>query len=226
MRIRTILLALVAVLAVSAAAAATASAAAMPLIVNEKGETPTKTGFKGTSKESTFETKGRSTALKCKEDTISGKLTGPSTDTAEIKFKKCKASILACKTSGAAAEEIVLKVTSELVWVNEAETEVGEDLVPTTSPVTIECTGLEKETLKVEGSTICAISGYHSLSITGTITCVQSGGVQKYTKYFLAKEAKEDFTKTEGSGFETFGFTQSGLEGTDSLEYEEKVEIM
>ncbi len=183
MHFKTILLALVAVFAMSVVASATASAASMPLIVNEKGAFPTKTGFKGTSKESTFETKGSHPALKCKEDTISGKLTGPSTDTAEIKFKKCKASVLSCKTKGASAEEIVLKVKSKLVWLNEAETEPGEDLEPTEPPVTIECTGLSKETLKVKGSTLCSISGYHSLSLTGTITCEQSKGIQKHTKY-------------------------------------------
>ncbi len=59
MRIRTILLALAAVFAMSAVASATASAALplLPILLNKEGKDLTITLFKGTSGESTFETK-------------------------------------------------------------------------------------------------------------------------------------------------------------------------
>ncbi len=227
-RITTFGLALAAVFAMAVIASATASAkTARPEIVNKEGKTPTKTGFTATSGASKFETKSGE-AISCKADTDKGKLTGPSTDEAEIKFTGCTAvgGLLKCKTKGAAAGEIVNKVTSALVWLNKTEeSEPGEDLnLPET--LTIECTGLASETLKVKGSTLCPVAPFKTLSTTGTITCKETKGVQSFTKYFLEGKEVTDITETEGSGTKSFKFEQSGLESTDSLTYEEEVEIV
>jgi hypothetical protein len=226
MRITTMGLALVAVFAMSAITAATASATAMPEIVNKSGVTPTKTGFKSTSGASEFETKGGH-VIKCKEDTDTGKLTGPSSDEATITFTGCSTTViltLKCNSEGAKEGEIILKVTSELVWLNSGLTEPGEDLALPSAGLTIKCTS--SETLKVKGSTVCPISGYKALSVKGTITCEQSKGVQKFTKYFLEGKEVTDITETEGTGLIKFGFEQSGLKSTDTLTYEEEVEII
>jgi hypothetical protein len=222
--ITTIALVIVAALAMSVAAAATASAkTAMPEIVNKEGKTPTKTSFTSTSGASTLETLSGN-AVKCTADTDKGKLTGPSSDETEVKFTGCSASFgLKCET-GSTSGEIVLKANSELVWLNKAEeTEPGEDLsLP--SNLTIKCTALE--TLTVKGSTICAISPFKTLSKTGTITCKQAKGKQEPSVYFLEGKEVKDITETEGSGLESFKFEQSGLASTDSLTYEEEVEII
>jgi hypothetical protein len=227
-RIGTILLAIVAVLAMSVVGTAAASATtSMPEIVNKEGKLPSKTGFKGASGASTFETKSGE-AVKCKEDKVTGKLTGSSSDETSTSFTGCTAAagLLKCKTKGAASGEIVLKVNSELVWLNKSEeSEPGEDLV-LPSELTIECTGLASETLKVKGSTLCPISGFKKLESKGTITCKQTKGVQEFTKYFLGGSEITDITETEGTGAKKFAFQQSGLTSTDSIEYEEAVEII
>ncbi|MGP0100920.1 MAG: hypothetical protein ACLPUT_04765 [Solirubrobacteraceae bacterium] len=227
LRVGTMVLALVAVLAMSVVTAATASAkTTMPEIVNKSKETPKKTGFTSKSGASEFETKGGH-VIKCKEDSDTGKLTGPSSDESTIKFTGCSTTFiltLKCNSEGAKEGEIVLKVTSELVWLNKTEeSEPGEDLqLPST--LTIKCTS--SETLHVKGSTVCPISGFKVLSTTGTITCEQSKGVQKFTKYFLGEKEVTDLTETEGSGLISFGYEQSALKSTDSLTYEEEVEII
>jgi hypothetical protein len=222
--VKTILLTLVAVFAMSAIASATASAkTTMPEIVNSKGETPVKKGFTSTSPESTLETVGGH-FVKCKADTVKGKLTGPSSDESEIKFTACSTTLgLKCST-GSTSGEIVLKVNSELVWLNKSEeSEPGEDLsLP--SELTIKCSSLE--TLKVKGSTICAISPFKSLSTSGTITCKQTSGKQEHTTFFLGGTEEKDTTESEGSGLVSFKFEQSGLSSTDTLTYEEAVEIV
>jgi hypothetical protein len=232
MRIRTILLALVAAFAMTAVASATASAALplLPLLVtlNSKGEPEdlSITLFKGTSGASSFETKSGE-SVKCKADTITGKITGLSTDEAEIKFTGCTAvgGLLKCKSTGGASGEIVLKVTSLLVWINVAKEEPGEDDILPSGGLTIECTGLASETLHVRGSTICPTT--KTLSTKATITCTATKGVQAPTEYEMEGGSKvKDITETEGTGTKKFAFEQSGLTGTDSLEFDEPVQII
>lgn len=230
MRIRTILLALVAVLAVSAAAAATASAALplLPILLNKSNTELVNKKFTGTSGESVFETKSGE-KITCKADKITGSITGLSTDEAEIKFTGCTAKVLItlkCKSSGAATEEIVLKVTSLLVWINVAKEEPGEDDILPSGGITIECTSaLGNETLKVKGSTICPTT--KDLLVKATITCKATKGKQEPTEYEMEGGGKiKNITETEGSGTKKFAFEESGLTGTDSLEFGEEVQIL
>ncbi len=226
---RRALLAFVAVLAMSAVASSTASAkTTMPELVNLAGTLPVKTGFTSTSGESTFETKSGE-SVKCKADTNKGKVTGNSTDEAEIKFTGCSAvsGLLKCKTKGAAAGEIVLKVKSELVWLDKAEeADPGEDLILPSEGVTIECTGLASETLKVKGSTLCPITPFNTFTTMFTLTCKATKGLQEPSLYFLGGKEIEDITETEGSGTKKFSFEKSGLTGTDLLTFEEDVKIV
>ena len=226
-RISLIGLIIASVFVLGAVAAATASATTtMPELVNKEGKTPTKTEFKAKSGEGKFETKGKH-LVTCKADTATGKLTGPSSDESTITFTGCSTTVLItlkCNSEGAKEGEIILKVTSELVWLNSGLTEPGEDLALPSAGLTIKCTS--SETLKVKGSTVCPISGYKVLSVKGTITCEQSKGVQKFTKYFLEGKEETDLTETEGTGLIKFAFEQSGLKSTDTLTYEEEVEII
>jgi hypothetical protein len=227
-RISLIGLALMAALVVGAVGTATASAkTTMPEIVNKEGKSPTKTEFKAKSGASEFETTNKH-VIKCKEDTVSGKLIPPSADESTITFTGCSTTVvitLKCNSEGAKEGEIVLKVSSELVWLNKSEeSEPGEDLALPESGLTIKCTS--SETLHVKGSTVCPISPFKTLSTTGTITCEQSKGVQKFTKYFLGGSEITDDTETEGKGLIEFGYVGSGLKSTDTLTYAEEVEII
>ncbi|HYM56227.1 MAG TPA: hypothetical protein VES97_12765, partial [Solirubrobacteraceae bacterium] len=129
-----------------------------------------------------------------------------------------------CKT-GATAGEIVLSVNSELVWLDKAESEKpGEDLV-LPGNLTIECTGFAKETLIVMGSVLCPITPFKKLSKTAELTCNQSKGAQEFTKYFLGGIEITDILEAEGKGIKNFALEQAGLTTTDTLTFEEEVEI-
>lgn len=212
------LLALVAAVAFSAVAVISASAATL----EPGGE------FKIASKSSTFETKGGE-KLTCKEATGSGKTSGTKDDTAEVKFKKCTASVLECQT-GTTKGEIVLKETSELVDINKSKSEVGI-ILALPEPLAIECTGISKEKLKVRGATLCPVTPVGSPSKEFKVTCKEKKGVQEPTEYENEKgeKVKSPITETEGKGegigTKTFSYEQSALEGTDTLTFETTGEI-
>lgn len=220
-RVKTVVAVLVAVFGLSAIAAASASAS-LPELVNKEGKELVKKKFTGkASGESVFETKGGE-KLKCKAGTSKGEVTGLKTQTVSNSFTGCTASILSCKTKGASSGEIVLKLNATIVYLNESKKEVGVDLaLPET--ITIECTGLASETLKVKGSTLCPTTT--ALSKKATITCKESKGKQEFTEYEEAGSKIKDITETEGSGTKSFKFEESALSSTNELEFEEEVEI-
>jgi hypothetical protein len=223
MRFRTLGLALVAVFMVSAVASATASAA-LPEMVNKEGKEVVKKSFTGKATgTSTFETKSGE-AVKCKAGTTAGKVTGLKTQTVENKFTGCTAAsgLLKCKTSGAAAGEIALKLNAQIVYLSESAKTVAVDLaLPGT--IAIECSGFGSETLHVKGSTLCSTTT--ALSTKATITCKETKGKQEFTEYEEGGKKIKDITETEGTGIKPFPFEESGLNSTNELEFEEAVEI-
>ena len=219
-QIKTIGLVFVAVLAMVAVTSATASAA-LPELVNKEGKEVVKKKFTGSSGESVFETKAGE-KVKCSKGTSNNEVTGLKTQTVENKFTGCSASILKCKTKGAAGGEIVIKLEAKLVYISEKEKTVGVDLVlPGT--LTIECTGLVSETLVVRGSTICPTTT--ALSKTATLTCKDTKGKQEPSEYEEGGKKIKDVTETEGKGIKNFAFEESGLSSTNTLTFEEEVEI-
>jgi hypothetical protein len=221
-RIKMVGLALAAVFAMSAIAAASASAA-LPELVNKEGKELVKKGFVSTSGTSVFETKSGE-KVTCKADTDKGEITGPKTDKAKITFTGCEAFGLKCNSKGAKAGEIILEVTSKYFYINKEKHEVGI-LLTLTAELTIECTAFQK--LKVKGSTFCAVSPVNKLSTGGTITCKQTKGVQEPTELINEAGGKEKapITETKGEGLKSFAFEQSGLTSTDTLTFEEEVEL-
>jgi hypothetical protein len=218
-QIRTAGLILVAMLAIGALAAATASAA-LPELVNSKGEALVKKKYTSKSGASTLETE-KNGAVKCKEGTDTGESTGPKTGTSTVTFTGCESASIKCKTSGAKTGEIITKATSKLVYINEKEKTVGLALAATES--TIECSILQK--LKVRGSVIGVLTPVNTVAEEFTLTFKQKKGVQEPTEYEEEGKKVKDITETEGSGIKTFKFEPSGLETTDTLKFEEKVEV-
>jgi hypothetical protein len=214
-RIRLAGLVVVAVLAMSAIGAS-AALAALP------EQTPTTGKFTGTGGKSTFETKAGS-VVECKEAKVEGETTGAKTSKSTIAFKGCTAFGLSCNSAGAAAGEIVLKVTGLLVYLPKKE---GVGLINTLSEeLTIKCTAFQ--TLKVKGSTLCPITPTNKKTKEYKVICTQVKGVQQPTKYINEKgeEVEAPTTKTEGKGLKTFPFEQSALEGTNVLTFATEGEI-
>jgi hypothetical protein len=209
-RIRIVGLALVAMFAIGAVVA-TAASAALP------EQTPTTGTFTGTSSASTFETKSGE-KVACKEGSVSGESTGAKTSKSTITFKGCEAFGLKCNSSGAASGTIVLNVTGLLVYTSETEKKVG--LINTlTAELTIKCTAFQ--TLKVKGSTLCPITPVNTKTKAFSVVCKETKGVQEPTEYFNEKKekVKAPITETKGEGLKSFAFEQSGLSGTNSLNF-------
>jgi len=223
---RIITLALALAAALSMTAVATASAAP-PELVNKEGKEVVKKKFTGTAgKENTFETKSGE-KVKCTGGSSSGEVTGLKTQTVTNTFTGCSAisGLAKCKSNGASSGDISLKANAKLVFLDsESEEKVGVDLaLPENVTIVCEALGV-KETLTVKGSTLCTTTT--ELSETATIGCKESKGVQEFTEYEEGKERhKGVITETEGKGLKEFKFEQSGLSSTNTLKFEEKVEI-
>jgi hypothetical protein len=220
-QIRTAGSILVAMLAISAIASASASAA-LPELVNSKGEELVKKKYTATSGKGKFQTE-KNGIIECEKDTATGEVTGPKTGTTTVKFTKCAFSGLSCKTAGASSGEIRVEAVSKLVYINKSTKEVGLDLEAKES--TVECP-LEK--LKVRGSVIGVIAAKDVNTPVTEVELVfkQTGGKQEPSQYENEKGEKvTDITETEGSGLKTFKFEPSGLSSTDVLKFEETIEI-
>ncbi len=228
--VKTLGLVVVAAFATSAIASATASAR-LPELLNSAGLAPVKKRFTGTSTESTLEARSGAN-VKCKGDTITGKVTGLKTAEAELVFTGCTtaAGLLKCKSAGANSGEIAAKVDSTLVYIDKAKKEVGL-LSALVGVLTIECTGLLSETLKVRGNLICPIAPVNKLGINLTVTCKATKGVQEVTEDEV--EGESEIVKTEtnalevkGEGSESFGWELAGFTSTETLTFEEEVHIL
>lgn len=218
--IRTAGLILVALLAISAFATATASAA-LPELVNAEGKELVKKKYTATGGKGKFQTEKNGT-IECSKSTATGEVTGPKTGTTTVTFTGCAFSGISCKTSGAKAGEIITKATSKLVYVKKETKETGLDLEATES--TIECTALQK--LKVRGSVIGVVTPINTVTSELTLTFKETSGKQEPSEYENEEGKKvKDITEAEGSGLKTFKFEPSGLSLTDTLKFEEAVEV-
>jgi hypothetical protein len=208
-RVRTIGLALTAVLAICAISA-TAATAALP-------EFSTSGTFTSTSGAGTLETTSPHETVKCKSDTTNGTFTSPkAVSKVEVAFKGCKATVLGfieveCKTSGASAEEIrTTALKGSLGYLNAAKKEAGLELEPeSTTFAAFECAG---EKIEVKGHVICKLTPVNTKTSKLTLTCEQSGGVQKYTAFEGGPSSQILETKVASGSFR-----QSAEEATDSI---------
>ncbi len=222
-RIITLVLALAAVFAMTSVATASA---ALPELVNKAGKEAEKKEFTGSAGESTFETHSGE-KVKCKTATSKGKITGLKTQTVTQTFKTCSAAggLAKCNTKGNGSGEIVLKANATIVYLNEKEKTVGVDLALPEN-LTLECPSLlGTETLIVKGSTLCTTTT--ALSKTATIACKLSStkGKQEFREFEEAGKKILDITETEGKGPKEFKFEESGLSSTNTLTFEEELEI-
>jgi hypothetical protein len=228
------MVAMVAVFAFSALAASAASAAApefKPICFEneagpgakystkakceKEGEVPNggkweRITFTSTSGKATLETvPPGSHKVECASDTDTGEFTGHKTDTTTVRFKTCEALGFPCKSTGAAAGEIVTNVLkSELGFINKRAKTVGDALSPLTAAnlAEFECAGI---TIVVEGSVIGSITEVNASEYTLTFT--QTKGVQNPTS--LEGEPEDVlFTSIAGGAFE-----QSGQETVATL---------
>ncbi len=218
---------LVAAFALSAVAAASASAKEVLYALN-KGGFPA--SFESEGGEAKLVTTG-GTEIKCKEVKDTGTLTNAHLGTSEIKFKGCTTKILItlkCSTSGAGAEEIVLK--SGVTHLGLAD--------PGDLPATLFL--LPEEEGKHQFKFSCGGSG---VTVTGDVIGLmqnskgetpkigeemseskivfkQTSGKQAFTEFLLALTKPENELMTGQhlhSSSELFGEAESGEETTDTL---------
>lgn len=226
-RIRVIGLALAAVFAISAIASASAMAA-LPELVNAKGEA-VKGAVTGASEGETILESKSGIKVTCTSGTSTGEVTGLKTvGKTVVTFKGCKESIFGnkCQTKGEEAGKIVtLKIKGTIGYIKKAvPIEVGLDLQPEVAGnfVTFECGAFAKE--EVKGSVIAPITPINTkVKTTGSFTLKYekgaSAGLQKVTKF---EGGAEDVLESALNGG---GFEKSNQQGTAKVKLAEEAEL-
>lgn len=164
MRLRSVIVAVVAVLAFGAIAATSASAA-LPEFIPTGGAFPV--GFTSTSltgQEQILETTGGAT-VKCKKATTAGEFTSNGhLGSIHILFKECSTVVIfegPCGNPTASTKEILVQGLFHIGYTNVSKKEVGVLINSDTSPLAkFECEVLGiKETVNVTGEVVGAMTG-------------------------------------------------------------------
>jgi hypothetical protein len=179
---RSVLLSMVAVLALSAVATATASAA-LPELVNGKGEELVSKKFSGEVKEKMiFEIAGRGSE-ECQKSAFSGEVKGTKGGEATLTLH-CAAS---CHTPGSKEGEIRFPVSVNLVWLNKANEEIAL-LLSIRGAVDLEdyCwayTMSSEFPLETSGSFLIRVSPKNTLKTEYRFVVKQKGSRQEPSEY-------------------------------------------
>lgn len=233
LRMRIIVMTLLAVFCLGAVAASAASAA-LPEIVNKEGKELVNKKFSGKntgSAEQVLETKAGKT-IKCKTTSTTGEVKGTNEGEATFTFKECASTAFGagkCQT-GSTEGEIVTKISIKAVYLSRSKKELALlfSILPIpTGFVEIKCkTLLGTEVLKVYGTFLIPVKA-NTLSTKYTEEAKQEKGVQKPLEYENeAGEKVKNTLETEGvSGPEVFKKEQSGEEAKGEVTFEEEVEF-
>jgi hypothetical protein len=173
MRSKLFTVVMVAAFAVMAVQAAS-SMAALPEF------TPTANTLTGTGTAGTLSTLGNPFSITCKNNTVSGSVTGAKAAEYEITFKECEVLGGSAKSLGGTAGTIKTgKLKGELCYINEAKKEVG--LYTTVTLQHIEAPlGI---LINISGTIIAQVEPVNKSQTTGTITLASNGtnGDPKWT---------------------------------------------
>jgi hypothetical protein len=151
-----------------------------------------------------------------------------------IKLTGCKGKISLgegpCKSSGAAAEEIVTnKIKGLPVYLNKSKTEVGlldEPQEAGALYAEFKCENIFTETIKVKGATLGALTPVNSSTTLFTLKSKQEKGKPTPSLYENAEgENVKIKGETKGEGIEAFGYEESAIEATHTITGAEAVEV-
>jgi hypothetical protein len=222
-RIRILTLGLLALMAITAYASASASAA-LPELVNNKGEALKEKEF--TSKSGKGTLKATNGTVMCTADTNKGTVTGTKSDEVVVTFTNCTDNFgNNCQSAGQATGTIVTNLLeSTLGYINKTTTppEVGIDLAPkapATVFVSFKCGPFI--TVEVRGSVIGKITPVNKLVKTTehfTLAFTEAGGKQVPEKF--EGGAKDTLESNFG-----FGFEPATLTNSDELFFKEEAKI-
>jgi hypothetical protein len=214
-RMRLVLLGLMAVLAISAVAAASASAA--PLF-----QPSTKQSFTGLQLGTSFLEVNTIEQIKCTHGSTSGEIIGAAlVGSVVVKFTGCSSLLGKCKTSGAAEEEIRTNTLHGELGETVKQAVLG--LLPEsgTTQTSFSC---GTTPLTVKGGTICAVEPLGIPALTGKESCVESGGKQKYKAFNGSENGKNNAYHPETLKG-TSAIVESGEEAVYDITYQKAVEV-
>jgi hypothetical protein len=190
--------------------------------------------FTTTSGESRLETAG-GRLVKCKATKSEG-LIGSATELKNtvVKFTGCKGKISTfeapCKSSGAAAEEIVTnKIKGLPIYINKSKKEAGLLSEPQEAGALyaeFKCENLFTETIKIKGTTLDTLTPVNTSTTLFTLLAKQEKGKPTPSLYENDESEKVKIsTLTRGEGLEAFGYEESGREGTQIITTAGAVEV-
>ncbi len=203
-----------------------------------KGGSKTKNNFTGKSRPGLAPTLTTSlNTVKCKSDTVTGKISGDKTMSVEgfvVTFKECQATTnggCAVKSTGAGnVEEIVtaaLKGTLGRVMSKEATSEVGLVLEgPGSVFVTIEGTCLTFAPAKITGKIAGEVTPINKSQLTGEVVFEATGNKQKIKKICLLPFGALPCVGTLNEPVaEYFAFEVVSDMNVEELKFEENTEV-
>jgi hypothetical protein len=163
--------------------------------------------------------------VECKKDKDEGHIINSREADLKITYEECEAASgvltgATCGTVGAKKDnEIVTEpLVSKLVWLNEAETEIGIDIAPEPGkPIEkVLCGGIE--TAELLGSMVGKVSPLEEASKTETLTFTANPttGVQEYVGYWEGATFQEDELYSELSGADNYTDVRTGQTSVDA----------
>jgi hypothetical protein len=174
---------------------------------------------------SSRETKTVTEIVKCMKDKDEGHIINKREADLKITFEECEADSgvltgAVCGTPGAKKENDIVTETlvSKLVWLNEAETEIGIAIAPEAGkPIEkVLCGGIE--TAELLGSMVGKVSPVEEATKTDTLsfTASPTTGVQEYVGYWEGATFQEDALYSELSGADNYTDVQTGQTSVDT----------
>lgn len=191
--------------------------------------------FTTTNGESLLETAaGR--LVKCKASKGEGEISSTTElKNIVVKFTGCKGKISTlegpCKSSGAAAEEIVTnKIKGSPVYLNKSKKEAGLVAEPQEAGALyaeFKCESIVTETVKVKGTTLAALTPINKGTTLFTLLAKQEKGKPNPSLYENEEGEKVKVKQeTKGEGFVVFGYEESALESTQTMTTAGEVEVV
>ena len=219
---RSVLVAIVAVLALSAVATATASAA-LPEIVNSKGEELVKKKFTGeVTEKMTFEVVGQGTE-ECEKLSLAGGVKGTKGGEATLTLH-CFAT---CHTSGSKEKEIKLPVSVNLVWLNKATERIALLIsIPGVVKLEGDCWSGYGAPFELSGSFLIRVGGTNKLSTEYNLLTEQKKGIQEPDEYEneAGEKVKAQLETTNGA-YKNWTNLPLGIEIGFPMKFEEAAEF-
>ena len=212
--------------------------ASQPKFVTESGEFALT--FTGSGAEGKLEVLPQGSIIRfvnCRESSSTGTISTSTTiEATKVIFKGCAATLpslganVNCQNTKNSGEIVTNLLEGSLIYVKAGSPETGIDLEPESTPefAKFTCGSFLKETISVTESVIGIVTPVNaSFGVTFTVSFSQKDGHQEPEGYLASSGCSfvKNVLMTTGSGVDTFGPLQSGVQGTETIKTSQPIKI-